>query len=170
IGLDDLEEHDPGLLDVKPSRSRTEYYWTATPAVCSYALKTEPGLESITYLDADLMFFADPAPAFEELADGSILIVPHRYAPEHRIWEEPCGIYNVQFVTFRRDANGLAALDWWRERCLEWCYNRYEDGRFGDQKYLDDWPTRFGGVRVLEHLGGGLAPWNVGQYRLERDG
>jgi SAM-dependent methyltransferase len=36
----------------------------------------------------------------------------------------------------------------------------------GDQKYLDDWPTRFAGVHVVEHPGAGLAPWNVSQYTV----
>jgi hypothetical protein len=69
-------------------------------------------------------------------------------------------------VTFKRDPRGLEALDWWRERCLEWCYYREEDGKLGDQKYLDDWPERFAGVSVLGHVGGGLAPWNVSAYSL----
>jgi hypothetical protein len=64
---------------------------------------------------------------------------------------------------------GMAVLNWWRDRCIEWCYARSEEGKFGDQKYLDDWTTRFDSVHVLEHLGGGIAPWNVQQYSFYRD-
>ncbi len=168
IGLDELEAHDRELEAVKPTRTQVEYCWTATPAVCTYALETEPELEAITYLDADLMFFRDPEPIWQELGDDSVLIVPHRYAPRWQGHEETSGIYNVEFMTFRRDERGLAALHWWRDRCLEWCYFRVEDGKMGDQKYLDDWPERFEGVHVLEHPGGGLAPWNVESHELAR--
>jgi 2-polyprenyl-3-methyl-5-hydroxy-6-metoxy-1,4-benzoquinol methylase len=168
IGLDELEAHDSELLAVKPTRTQVEYCWTATPAVCAYALETEPELEAITYLDADLMFFRDPEPIWHEFGDDSVLIVPHRYAPQWQPHEETSGTYNVEFMTFRRDERGLEALHWWRERCLEWCFFRFEDGKMGDQKYLDDWPERFAGVHVLEHPGGGLAPWNVDRYELAR--
>jgi hypothetical protein len=170
IGLDELEAHDRGLVEIKPTRTQVEYCWTATPAVCLYALEREPAIDSITYLDADLMFFTDPAPIYEELDDDSVLIVPHRYSARYRHVEATSGTYNVQFMTFRRDERGLAALRWWRERCLEWCYNRLEDGKFGDQRYLDDWPQRFEGVHVLQHAGGGLAPWNVEQHELSEEG
>jgi hypothetical protein len=171
IGLDELEAHDSGLAAVKDDRTQIEYCWTATPAILLATLEREPELDSITYLDADLGFFADPEPLFAELGNGSVQIVPHRYAPEYAHHEEASGIYNVEWLTFRNDAAGLEVLRWWRERCLEWCYHRVEDGRLGDQKYLDDWPERFPAVRVLQHVGGGLAPWNVTRYRLgERDG
>jgi SAM-dependent methyltransferase len=166
IGFDELEHDDPELLAIKPTRTRVEYCWTATPAICLNALQRDPELEQITYLDADLMFYADPAPIFDELGDDSVLIVPHRYAPRWAEWEEASGIYNVQFLTFKRDARGLEALEWWHDRCIEWCYFRFEDGKMGDQKYLDDWPERFDGVHVLQHPGGGLAPWNVESYTL----
>lgn len=166
IGLEELEAHDRDLAGVKPTRTQVEYCWTATPAVCAYALETEPELEAITYLDADLMFFRDPEPIWQELGEDSVLIVPHRYAPQWQGHEETSGTYNVEFMTFRRDARGLEALHWWRERCIEWCYYRFEGGKMGDQKYLDDWPERFEGVHVLEHPGAGLAPWNVANYTL----
>ena len=63
-------------------------------------------------------------------------------------------------MTFRSDATGRAALEWWRERCIEWCFARYEDGKMGDQLYLNDWQARFGGVRLLGHSGL-LGPWCI---------
>jgi hypothetical protein len=168
VPLWQLEQDDPELAATKAGRTQVEYCWTATPAICLHALSQDASLEAITYLDADLMFFRDPQPLFDELGDDSVLLVPHRFAPEHAHLEPLVGVFNVQFMTFRSDARGLEALRWWRERCLEWCYARHEDGKFGDQKYLDDWPQRFAGVHVLAHPGGGLAPWNVTTHTLTR--
>ncbi len=170
IGREELETHDRDLRAVKTTRSQVEFCWTATPAVCLYALEREPDLELITYVDADVQFLADPAPIFDELGDESVLIVPHRHSPQWEGWETTVGNYNVEFLTFRRDEAGLTPLRWWRERCLEWCYDRFEDGKWGDQRYLDDWPERFPGVHVLAHPGGGLAPWNVGGHTLTHTG
>lgn len=169
VALSELERADPELLAVKPTRGLVEYYWTATPSVCLHALEHEPELELITYLDADIAFYADPQPLFEELGDGSVLLTEHRSAHSFGSWvEELTGRFNVVFESFRRDADGLGALRWWRERCLEWCYERFEPERYADQKYLDQLPARFGGVRVINHPGAGLAPWNVARYRVTR--
>jgi hypothetical protein len=171
ISQAEFEAGDDALTAAKTTRSRVEYYWTCTPSLPLYVLAHHPEVELITYLDADLYFYGDPAPIYEELGDGSILIVEHRYAPEYASLADTSGIFNVGWMSFRRDARGLACLAWWRERCLAWCYAHYEDGKFGDQKYLDDWPQRFEGVVVLQHKGAGLAPWNLSQYRLAwRDG
>jgi hypothetical protein len=175
IPLRELEAHDRELARVKADRSHAEYCWTAASALCAFVLEREPSLELITYLDADMEFFASPAPLFRELGEGSVMLSPHRYSPGFRArerpgapYEEPGGLFNVQFTTFRRDESGLAALAWWRERCIEWCRDRYEPSRYAGQKYLDEFPGRFAGVRVAEHLGAGVAPWNISQYRLEQ--
>jgi hypothetical protein len=163
VSLAELEAFDAELLSVKGDRTQVEYMWTSTPCLPRYMLAAKPDIDEITYLDADLMFFSDPEPIFEEMADASVLITPHRFSRElghHAI----NGIYNVQFMTFRRDDRGLEALNWWRDRCIEWCYYRFEDGKLGDQKYLDDWPERFEGVHVSRHKGCGLAPWNITQF------
>jgi hypothetical protein len=167
IPLESLEAHDFGLAAAKANRTQVEYFWTATPAVCRFVLEREPAVEMITYVDADLRFFGDPAPLYREMGTASVLITPHRFPPEWTHWESQGGTYNVQFMAFRRDADGLEALDWWHARCLEWCYDRLEGTRFGDQGYIDEFPARFPAVHELAHVGGGLAPWNARRYRIE---
>jgi len=169
VSLTELEGFDRDLRSVKEDRSAVEYCWTATPAVARYVLGNRPEVGEVTYVDADLMFFADPEPLFDEMGDASVLIVPHRHSPEyaHHVIN---GIYNVEFLVFRRPGHGEQVLEWWHDRCIEWCYYRLEDGKLGDQKYLDDWPERFDRVHVLAHKGGGLAPWNLSQYDVHVHG
>ena len=153
---------DPALLEVKTLRSATEYCWTCTPSSILYCLNTF-NLESCTYIDADLFFYGDPRILIQEMGDKSVLITEHRYTKEYDQLAIS-GKYCVQFITFKANDQGMQVLKWWRDRCLEWCYARVEDGKFGDQRYLDDWPQRFEGVHELSHLGGGVAPWNLQQY------
>lgn len=161
VPIKEIEDRDPELLAVRSSRTSWEYCWTATPAVCRHFLETEPELESLTYLDSDLYLWNSPAPLFDQLDHHSILLIPHRSETE-----ETFGVYNVGWVTFRNDATGRSAVRWWRERCLEWCYDRVEPNRYGDQKYLDDWPERFDGVRVSRLAAAGLAPWNEDKFAV----
>lgn len=164
VPLDDFETDL--LKTVKKERSKGEYCWTCTPHIIRYSLDRF-NLNEVTYVDADIYFFSDPSVLFNELeqSEASVLITAHRYTPRYDR-SSTYGTYCVQFITFKADENGLRVLQWWQDRCLEWCYARCENGKFGDQKYLDDWTTRFKGVHVLEHLGGGVAPWNVQQYDI----
>ena len=116
----------------------------------------------MTYLDADLYFFNDPHILLNEMKDAGkdVLITKHNYAPEYD-QSERSGIYCVQYLTFRNNQKGLEVLNWWVDRVEEWCYARVEDGKMGDQKYLDDWPERFDCVKVSENIGAGIAPWNM---------
>lgn len=160
VPLADLLAADAGYAAVQSQRSRVEFFFTSTPVLVRYCLGREPAAEHMTYLDADLFFFGPASAVFAEQGDASVGIVPHRFLPrlEKRAIH---GTYNVGWVSFRRDANGLACLEWWRERCLEWCHDRIEHGRFADQGYLDEFPRKFSGVRALEHPGINAAPWNV---------
>jgi len=151
ISLDSFEDDE--LLKVKSERGAGEYCWTCTPSVIKYAIENYD-LDSCTYLDADLYFFANPAVLIDEMKGASVLITDHRYTSEYD-QSATSGIYCVQFMTFKNNDFGLNVLNWWRDACIEWCFNRFEDGKFGDQKYLDDWPNRFEGIHVLQHLGGG---------------
>jgi hypothetical protein len=163
ISLSEFE--DDQLLAIKPTRSRGEYCWTCTSSTILYCIN-KFDLPHCTYIDADMFFYQNPQILIDEKpADCSVIITEHSYTPAYDK-SKLSGKYCVQFMYFENTEGGLKVLNWWRDRCIEWCFNRFEDGKFGDQKYLDDWKTRFKGVHVLQHLGGGLAPWNVQQYQF----
>jgi hypothetical protein len=163
VKLENFE--DNALLNIKNSRTFGEYCWTCTPSIIRHAIQSFK-LDICTYVDADLYFFSNPQPLFEEMGDKSVLITEHRYSIQYN-QSVASGIYCVQFMVFKNTEKGMAVLEWWRNACIDWCYNRFEDGKFGDQKYLDDWLVRFDTVHSLKHLGGGVAPWNVQQYHFK---
>ena len=162
------EFEDDELLRVKETRTAGEYCWTCTPSTILFCLE-KFDLAHCTYVDADILFYNDPKILTDEIKNNSVMITEHRYTCEYD-QSEVSGKYCVQFITFKNNTSGMKVLKWWRSACIEWCHARVEDGKFGDQKYLDDWTSRFESVHVMENLAGGIAPWNVQQYYFSRKG
>lgn len=157
------------LLSVKSARTIGEYCWTVTPFAPRFVFEAEEAVERVTYIDADLWFRKDPAAIFDEFESSgkSVLITDHAYAPEYD-QAATSGQFCVQFMIFKREESEVVR-QWWEDRCIEWCYARFEDEKFGDQKYLDDWPTRFASfVHVLRDKELLLAPWNVTRFPIGR--
>lgn len=147
---------------VRPSRSQQEWCWTLTPFTPRFVFDADASVQRVTYLDADIWFCQSPRPIFIELEKSGkdVLITEHCYAAEFD-QSKTSGTFCVQFLTFNR-IGGAELCKWWEDRCIEWCYARYENGKFGDQKYLDEWPHLFGhAVHVLEDKHLALGPWNV---------
>lgn len=165
IKLQDFEDED--LLSVKNERTRAEYCWTCTSSLMVYVFK-KFNIDICTYIDSDIFFYSNPSILLNELRDNSSIITEHRYTKKYD-QTETSGKYCVQFMTFRNNQQGLHILEWWRNQCIKWCFARFEEGKFGDQKYLDDWTERFEGVHVLQNVGGGVAPWNVQQYEISKE-
>jgi len=44
-------------------------------------------------------------------------------------------------------------LNYFRKQCIEWCYNRSENGRYGDQLYMNDWPDKYEKVGIISNIG-----------------
>lgn len=165
VTLAEAEAGDAELAAAKANRSRVEYFFTLSPCWPRWLLAKQGAraeMDRITYVDADMFFFADPADIFEAMdrAGASVLVTAHRF-PEWLRRFERHGKYNVGILSFRNDAAGRECLDDWRARCLEWCHDRPEEGKYADQKYLDAWPERLGeALLVLPDTGVNLAPWN----------
>lgn len=165
ISLKDFE--DSQLKRVKKSRTKTEYFWTCTGSTVLYLFKRYQ-IKSCTYLDADLYFYKNPKILIKESRKASCIISKHNYTEKYD-QSDTSGIYCVQFMYFKNNILGKKILLDWRKQCIKWCYNRFEDDKFGDQKYLDKWPKKYKGVYVLKNLGGGLAPWNIQKYKIMKN-
>lgn len=167
IKLSEIETDD--LLSVKDGRTKAEYCWTLTPFTPSMVFDRDSSIDRVTYLDADLFFLNSTSSIFDEFekSNSHVLITEHGYASQYDK-SKKSGIYCVQFMIFRNTSEARAVLSWWQGKCVEWCFNRCEDGKCGDQKYLDDWPQRFGGaVHVLANLSLTLAPWNLERFLVQ---
>jgi hypothetical protein len=162
IPLATLEAAYPELATIKPTRTLIEYYFTLSPFLPHY-LFARTDADRITYIDGDLYFYTSPKPVLDSLKDASVAITPHRFSFEFRN-HEVYGHFNVAWITYRRCPEGLECLNTYKADCTAWCYDRVEDGRFGDQKYLDTWPSRYPSLKVIEHKGFNLANWNIHNY------
>jgi hypothetical protein len=171
LAISDIEAAEPELLPLKASRSRMEYYFTSTPLLMRWVLgrQDNPTETTVIYLDSDLYFFDDPDLVLQALGAGSVGIIEHRYPARLEKRLAKYGRFNVGWVGVKGDANGLACLDWWASRTLEWCFDVPSDGRYADQGYLDSFPELFDGVVILRDPGLNLAPWNTARYPLALD-
>ncbi|WP_052447403.1 glycosyltransferase [Clostridium polynesiense] len=166
IKADSIEDSE--LLLIKDERSLSEYCWTIKSTWIMYLLKTYKNIKSLIYLDGDLFFFSGVKPIFSELENTSVLLFPQR---DRDFVEDQFGKYQAGFIGFKNDANALTCLQWWREKCLEWCSS--EQGlpdKWGDQKYLDSWPELFDGIKINSHQGINAAVWNAKNNLKEDSG
>ena len=168
VRLVDFEATDPELAATRGRRSTIEYYFTCTPAWMLFVLARETGAEWVTYLDGDLFFFKSPEIIYGELQGAAVAIIPHRYSPKLARLRK-FGTYNVGWVGARNDSEGIAVISWWREKCIEWCHDYVDGDRFADQGYLDSFSRMFARVKVIDNIGANLAPWNIGNYRIDVD-
>ena len=166
IPMSDFESADVQTAATRSSRSTIEYYFTCTPAWLLHVMERETTAEWVTYLDGDLYFFESPESIFVELKDAAVAIIPHRYTDKLQRLRK-FGIYNVGWVGARNDPDGLAVVKWWRTQCIDWCYDYVDGGRFADQGYLDSFSRLFPRVKVIENVGANLAPWNIGNHRID---
>lgn len=157
-------EYALNLKGVRENRTWTEYCWTCASSLVEYLLPWTGA--DITYLDSDLMLFADPQVVFDEIGKRSIGITPHRFPPAKKYMEKN-GVYNVGWVTIRNTEAGRKCAATWARQCREWCYAQNLTGKFGDQKYLDTWEADYPGeVCSIAHIGVNAAPWNISNFKV----
>lgn len=161
------EVENEKMKEAKQNRSIAEYCWTCSSRLIEYVLDSNAP-DSCTYIDADMYFFNDPQCLIDEMmsAGKSAMVVPHRFPKETEHIAVTIGTYCVEFNTFLNNDDGKKILNHWHNLCLECCSNLGDGIHWGDQKYLDIlvkyYPEQ---IHVCEHVGAGVAPWNIMRYK-----
>ena len=166
--LSEFESLYPSLREVKTTRSNAEYCWTLTPFLILYLMEKSRGGDHVVYMDADQAILGPMESVSEQLETCSILLQRHNFSEDLKDLLM-YGKYNVGVVAAKNNRNALTVINWWKERCHEWCYAKVDgEMRFGDQKYLDYFHEQAVGVGEIEDLGVGVAPWNFNLLPLEK--
>lgn len=160
VPLSKILNSEPRLCEARKSRSATEFIFTLTPYIVCHALNKVQEGEQVVYLDADMMFFSSPASILENSKNFDISITPHNFSSHHK-HKIKCGIYNVGWVGFSKNKEGIKCAKWWAEKCLEWCYEVVEEDRYADQKYLNKFPSICKQALIINNKGFNCAPWNA---------
>lgn len=166
LRLEELEDQE--LIDLKNKRKAGEFAWTCKPPLVIHILKKYREVELLTYFDSDIYLYSSPSAIYEEIKDKSIIITPHRFSENKKHLEKKSGVYNAGTIIFKNDNNAMECLKEWREQCLDWCYDYLDNGRLGDQMYLDKWTEKYKNVYVLDRKGANLGPWNVSRYKIKK--
>ena len=169
LSIEDFETDD--MRSIKNTRSAKEYTWTFKPVALRHALKLDPELDWVVYLDADMMFFGDPDSALRNETQANCLLTPHASTAQGFVEEEEiAGGNNAGYVAFRNSEEGIRALGWWHDRCLELCPSVPTNGIYADQTYLNQIGHHFEGVVSSTHGGLNVGPWNVTRGELTKAG
>lgn len=163
------EFEDQKLIGAKADRSSLEYYWTCTPSLPLFVFRKNKDCSHVIYVDADMYFFSSAEAILDELDNNSIFITEHRFPKSQTNRIETQGRFNVGILAFKNDMLAVKCLDRWRQQCIDWCYFKEEDGKMGDQMYLNEWPNLYNKLTISQNFGVNTGPWNILQYRIKQN-
>ena len=167
ITIADLE-----IPNLKPwlfKHSVVELCTAVKGAAARYIMQSYDSCENVIYFDPDIAIFSPLEELIGNFEHSDILITPHQLQPEKiysAIAENEIaflrhGSYNLGFMGAKNSPNGQEFIDWWADRCLEFCYSETEYGLYTDQRWIDLVPSFFNGVNILKNPGYNVANWNL---------
>ena len=181
--LKNLNEDNIKLISLKEYNSyfktsedkytdKKQYFFSATPKLCTYVLKTHSDIDILLYLDADVYLFNSLDLLYEEFGESSIGITEHRVNPLLKIFVKHYGKYVIGVNLFRNSESGMKCLDEWSSECEAWFPGKpgYPLKFFSDQIFLDSWEKKYKGVKIINNIGINTSYWNAANYSFKKKG
>ena len=128
--------------------------------------------QAVIFLDPDTCIFSHLAPIDADLERHPIVLTPHYLKPQPRTPGESdlgmmrFGSFNLGFFAVSKSDEGLAFLQWWSDRCIDFCFMESQFGLSTDQKWVSIAPCFFPNIYISFNPGYNAAPWNTFERSL----
>lgn len=145
------------FTNFQETRSYAESIISIKPHLIEFYLDQLEPDDYLIYFDADIFFFTSML-TLEQFSTGFEVLLSEHLFPKNMLESVKFGKFNGGMIVFKQSVKSRELLVRWKNQCSEWCKLELSEGRFADQKYLDDFPEN-DGVAALSHPG-----VNNGQY------
>lgn len=169
VPLDELSLPEPRRLLF--AYERREAAIAIKPYVIERVL--DLGLETVVYIDADVLVLRGLAGLLAAAQRGSITLLPHFLEPptgSDRITRElnilQSGVFNGGVLGVSQSGEARAFLSWWQRRVVLDCRHAVAEGLHYDQRWLDLVPSYFEDVHVYDDPTVNVAHWNLPERDL----
>lgn len=135
--------------------------------------------DTLVYLDPDTVVYSAMDEMYNALDNFPIVLTPHVSIPAKETEDIldgellGClrhGVFNLGFLAIRYEGEGRDFINWWADRCLQYCYDDGARGLFTDQRWIDLAPCFFEKICILRHPSYNAATWNLYYRDISRDG
>jgi lipopolysaccharide biosynthesis glycosyltransferase len=148
---------------------------TATKAWLLEYLIQKESIDSVLYLDPDILVTGSLDQLYRELDTYDIVLTPHLdtdYPDDGLLPDDGyilrSGQFNLGFIGINSSANAKSFLEWWKTKLYGKCVVDTANGYFVDQKFIDFVPLFFKNHLVETNAGYNVAYWNLHSRRLHK--
>lgn len=173
VSLNDLEI--PNLPSLCFKYDVKELCTAAKPYLLDYLIR-DKGIETMLYIDPDVLITAPLEQLHKELEIYDIVLTPHLdtdYPDDGLLPDDGyilrAGVFNLGFIGINSSENAASFLSWWKNKLYNGCVVDVLNGYFVDQKFIDLAPIFFGNLFVEKDTGYNVAYWNLHSRAISRD-
>ena len=160
INYDEINKFDKSLKKIIKKRKLIDKIVTSRPIFLQY-LNQKYFINNIFLLDSDIYFFSNPEKLNNHIKGFSVAFCEHKFTRNNLELSNKYGKYNGGFVYAKFDRNGKFFLKKWSKLCKKWCEFDSKDGKFSDQKYLENLSLETKNIKIINSPDINLAPWNL---------